>query len=92
MDPSPITDAGRAYWSDYEHREVTFTAPDDPPGCEPCRALVTRTFEDGRAFDVVRVPWKPNEIELVHLAKGGTIWLSTWGGLPAHMLEVQEPA
>jgi hypothetical protein len=32
-----------------------------------------------------------DEIELAALAHGGTIWLSTWGGLPAHQLEVQAP-
>lgn len=40
---------------------------------------------------VVRVAWELDEIELARLAKGGTLWLSTWGGLPVHMLEVVEP-
>ena len=92
MQPADLTDAHDAYWAAYDRRVVTFTAPEDPPGCEPCRAIVTHTVEDDRHFDVVRVPWKPDEIELAHLARGGTIWLSTWGGLPPHMLEVQEPA
>lgn len=39
----------------------------------------------------VRVAWTPDEIELTHLARGGTIWLSTWGGLPVHSLQVQAP-
>lgn len=89
-----ITEAMLDYWRgvDPDARVVVFNAPeDDPPGCQPCPAVVTVTVEDGRPFAVVRVAWKPNEIELAQLAQGGTIWLSTWGGLPAHMLEVQQP-
>lgn len=91
---TPITEIEEghlAYWADFDVRLCRFTAPDDPPGCIPCNAIVTTVNEEGRDFAVVRVPWKPNEVEVAHLAKGGTIWLSTWGGLPAHMIEVQEP-
>jgi hypothetical protein len=87
-----ITDQHLAYWSDHPSRLVTFTAPSDPPGCVPCNAIVTYVVEDGRGFDVVRVPWQPDAADVVELLAGGTIWLSTWGGLPAHMLEVQTPA
>lgn len=86
-----ITDEHLAYWADYEPRVVIFTAPDDPPDCVPCPGVVTTMREDGREFTVVRVAWKPNEIEVAQLAQGGTIWLSTWGGLPPHFLEVQPP-
>lgn len=75
------------YWSDMPNKIIVFTAPEDPPDCIPCPGIVTQ--DDG--YPVVRVAWKPDEIELAHLARGGTIWLSTWGGLPAHQLEVQEP-
>lgn len=75
------------YWSEFPRQKVVFTSPGDPPGCVPCPAIVTKTVDGA----VVRVAWKPNEIELAQLARGGTIWLSTWGGLPAHMLEVQPP-
>lgn len=86
-----FTDAQRAYWAEHDVHVVVFTSPADPPGCIPCPGIVTRVVEDGRPFDVVRVAWQPNEVEVAHLARGGTIWLSTWGGLPAHMLEVQAP-
>jgi hypothetical protein len=33
-----------------------------------------------------------NEIEMMDLVKGGTLWLVTRGGLPIHGLHVQEPA
>lgn len=86
-----ITEDHMAYWRsvDPDARVVIFTAPEDPPDCVPCPGVVTRMVEEGREFHVVRVAWKPNEIELAQLALGGTIWLSTWGGLPPHMLEVQ---
>lgn len=91
---NPVTEMAQEhldYWAEFPNQVATFTAPSDPPGCVPCRAVVTETEEDGRRFNVVRVPWKPDEIELAHLAQGGTIWLSTWGGLPPHSLEVQAP-
>lgn len=91
---NPVTvysDEQRGYWAGHDARVVVFTSPADPPGCIPCPAIVTRVVEDGRAFDVVRVAWQPDEVEVAHLARGGTIWLSTWGGLPAHALEVQAP-
>jgi ligand-binding sensor domain-containing protein len=79
-----------AYWADQMPAEaITMRAPAEMTDCSDCAAIVTEP-KDGEV--VVRVAWKPNEIELAHLARGGTIWLSTWGGLPPHMLEVQEPA
>lgn len=81
------------YWSEYETRVATFTAPDEQAvGIEPAVGIVTepRTPQD-LGVSCVRVAWKPDEIDLAHLARGGTIWLSTWGGLPPHMLEVQPP-
>lgn len=82
-----------AYWSDYDHRVATFTAPEEQAvGIEPAVGIITQPREPADlGLPCVRVAWKPNEIELAHLARGGTIWLSTWGGLPPHMLEVQEP-
>lgn len=91
MNPRPINDRDLAYWADYWPRVITFAA--DDPTCAPCPAIVTEVPDEygiiGRT--VVRVPWSLSEIELTHLAKGGTLWLSTWGGLPPHMLEVSEP-
>lgn len=87
---SAHTPEALAYWADYNPQRAVFTAPDDPPNCEPCPALVTDS-SDRDGSKVVRVAWKLDEVELANLARGGTIWLSTWGGLPAHMLEVQPP-
>lgn len=92
MNPRAITDADLGYWSELDPRVVTFAA--DDPDTQPCPAVVTAVPDPhgvlGRA--VVRVPWELSEIELAQLAQGGTLWLSTWGGLPAHMLEVQPPS
>lgn len=90
MRPRPITHADMAYWADLNPRPSLFTAPGEvEAGVEPCPGIIT----DGDQFgQVVRVAWVLDEIELAHLAQGGTLWLSTWGGLPMHMLEVAELA
>lgn len=77
-----------AYWADqFEAWPIVMKAPPGMDDCGDCEAIATAA--DGRT--VIRVAWKPDEIDLAHLARGGTIWLSCWGGLPPHMLEVQEP-
>ena len=81
------------YWSDFDAQVSTFTAPNEQAvGIEPALGIVTQP-QDALDLGVpcVRVAWKPNEIDLAHLARGGTVWLSCWGGLPPHMLEVQGP-
>lgn len=91
MKPRENTPTDMAYWADYQPRPVVFAA--DDPDCVPCPALVT-TVDDPYGVvgpTVVRVAYTLDEVELAHLAKGGTLWLSTWGGLPPHMLEVQPP-
>lgn len=84
-----ITEEQAAFWSAFAPKLTIFTAPEDPPGCVPCPGLVTEVREMGRPFNVVRVPWKLTDVEIAQLAAGGTLWLSTYGGLPAHYLEVQ---
>lgn len=92
MKPRDITTADMAYWSDLLPERRTFTGPGEvEAGVKPCAALVTNDTMGGEFGRVVRVPWTFDEIEVAHIAKGGTLWLSTWGGLPMHMLEVQEP-
>lgn len=88
MKPRPITEADVAYFGDQEPRVVTFNAPEDMPDCEPVEGMFAHHPSGGV---VVRIPWVPDEIELAHLAQGGAVWLSTWGGLPPHMLEVSAP-
>lgn len=90
MRPREITDADMAYWADCNPRRVTFTAPGEvEAGIEPCPGIVTDDPDD--QSPIARVAWQLDEIELAHLARTGTIWLSCWGGLPVHMMEVQAP-
>lgn len=77
-----------AYWADLKPRRITMKAPDGMDGCDDCAAVGTiSVFGE----PVIRVAWKPEPGDLVNLIAGGTVWLSTWGGLPPHMLEVQAP-
>lgn len=79
-------------------REIREPDWDEWPGCkfmvfraprgmeeevEPAEALV-----DHQAVEV-HVPWQPDEIDLVRLAHGGTVWLTCIGELPPHLLEVR---
>lgn len=92
MQPRPITDNDLGYWVDYDPKSTVIGGPPSEPDCIPCPAVVTRDVRDGREDQlIIRVPFQLDEIELMHLAQGGTLWLSTWGGLPIHMMEVQEP-
>lgn len=91
MIPRPTTTDDMDYWASLNPLPVTYVA--GRSDTTPCPAIITTTDDphgvDGRT--VVRVPWQLSEIELTHLAHGGTLWLSTWGGLPAHSLDVQAP-
>lgn len=87
-----ITAEMLAYWENAEGIETAKTVVMHAPAGQeavviPCPTVHTTT-DHGL---VVRVPWVLFEIDLAHLAQGGTLWLSTWGGLPPHSIEVQEP-
>ncbi len=90
MRPVEPTAEQAAYWVDRyggSLRGVVVGGPEEGPDVTPCPALV---HDDGTDL-IIRVAWQLDEIELAHLAKGGILWLSTWGGLPIHLLEVQPP-
>ncbi len=93
MNTIPTTDEHEAYWRSDPNivatKAVVIGGPPSEPDCVPAPAVLTLTQEGAT---IVRVPLKLDEIELAHLAKGGTVWLSTWGHLPMFMLEVQEPS
>lgn len=91
MSPRPITHADLGYWADYTPQAVMYAA--DDPTCVPCPAIRTTVQDDYGVIGavVVRVPWTLTDEEIANLAAGGTLWLSTWGGLPPHMIEVQAP-
>jgi len=90
MNPREIKPADLEYWCDFDPVVVTYAA--DDPTFNPCPAIRTRVTDTGVGEGlVVRVPIQLDEIELAGLAKGGTLWLSTWGGLPPWFIEVQHP-
>lgn len=90
MMPRPITPADRQLFAALHPREFTFTGPGEiEADVQPCQGLVTDDPDVGDFGCVVRVPWTLNDTERAQVAAGGTIWLSTWGGLPIHHLTVQ---
>lgn len=92
MKPRPTTDADLEYWADHHPVAIVIGGPPSEPDCIPCPALITCTPGVLTGTDkAIRVPYELDEIELAHLARGGTLWLTAWGGLPIHMLEVQAP-
>jgi hypothetical protein len=83
----------RAYWQEYETAVSVFTAPgEEEAGIEPALAIVTEARDEcDLGQRVIRVAFKPDEIDLAHLARGGTIWISFVGYVPVHGIEVQPP-
>lgn len=85
-----LTDAHLRFWKDsYPNAApITMRCPDGLENCNDCGA-VHHIGPDG--IREIHVAWKPNEIELADLARGGTLWLSVVGNLPPHYLTVQAP-
>jgi hypothetical protein len=86
MKPKTLTVDDVNYWA---VREATPAIRADIGGPEelaedirPCPAVVMPEKS------MVSVCWDLNEVELAHLAKGGKLWLTTYGGLPIHSIEV----
>lgn len=62
--------------------------PHEGPDVIPCLAIVVHEI------NVTHVAYQLDEIELAHLAHlahGNPLWLTTWGGLPVHLLSVGTP-
>lgn len=80
-----------AYWADHTYVITVFTSPEEVAhNIQPAVGIITLPRE-AADLGVVRVALKPTPGELKALAMGGTVWLSTWGGLPPFMVEVQPP-
>lgn len=88
MTPRDLTQADLDYFSELNPRAVVYSA--DNEHVDPVQAIVTEGIESGFVRHV-RVPWVLDEIDLANLAKGGTLWLTALGELPAHYLHVQPP-
>lgn len=60
-----------------------------PAGMEsivgPAEALLERVPVTG---DQLHIPWQPDELDIARLAHGGTVWLTVFGGLPPHRIDV----
>jgi hypothetical protein len=56
-----------------------FTAP---PGqaeeVNPLQVLITTAKIGDKEIPCIEIPWKPNEVEMMDLVNGGTIWLTIW--------------
>ena len=91
MEPVAITDEQAKWWTEHHQVEAanrgTMGGPEEAPDVLPCPVIVGTN--QGRGM--VGVIWQLNEVELAQLAKGGKLWLTTYGGLPIHLLEVQPP-
>jgi hypothetical protein len=96
MNPRAATEAEITYWTERDRgdqRQVVIGGPEEAPDVIPCPALVSTVFvldDDSSmaAHQEVHVAYQLDEIEVAHLANGGTLWLTTWGGLPVHLVEV----
>lgn len=86
MIPRPASEAERAWWAERDgasgHRLVVIGGPEEGAGVIPCPALV------GIGCGAIHVAYRLDDDELVRLAGGAALWLTTWGGLPVHLLEV----
>lgn len=84
MNPRPITREDLEWWGP-ESSVASFTGPGEiEADIEPCPAVVSPN-SDGFG-GMIHVAWVLDEVELAHLAKGGTLWLTCWGHLPIHSL------
>lgn len=72
---------------------------DEWPDCKRMTLGAPRGMEDEVApaevlrsepfGEEIHVPWQPDEIDVMKLAEGGTVWLTVLGGLTPHRIEVR---
>lgn len=89
MNMIEATDAQVAAWADANGGIVpirrTIGGPAEGPDVIPCPALVTVDIAAG--VPIFHVGYQLDENELATLNAGGTLWMTTWGGLPIHRLD-----
>lgn len=86
MDPRPATDAEAEFWTERDGQPVkpyVLGGPEEGDDVIPCPTLIAVD-----APSRCHVAYQLNELELAALAQGGTLWLTTWGMLPVHLIEV----
>lgn len=88
MDICKVTDEDVEYWNGIARPAMrqTYACPPGMDDCDPAEVVSTRDPTEGGT--VVRVYWRPDEIDLARLAEGGAVVLSSWGGLTPHTLQV----
>lgn len=74
------------YWEQRDGRPQNPVLITDQPeeNTTPCPALLS--IDDGQAVGHVAYDLSPDE--LAELVRGGRLWLTTWGGVPIHRVEV----
>lgn len=89
MEPVTPTEDEWGYWKDRDGHapmSISMGGPEEGPDVIPCPCLLGHDMVLGGR--VVHVAYELNEIELAALAQGGRLWLTTYGGLPIHRVEV----
>lgn len=96
MIPVDATPEQIAYWAARdgvtpEHHVIG--GPEEGPDVIPCPTLVGATVLQAHDGEVVpgavfHVAYRLDELEVAALAQGATLWLTTWGVLPIHLLEI----
>lgn len=87
MKPRPITVADLNY---FDSDAVTHYAGDPDTEVAGVDAIeADNPLNPGQV--IVHIPWELDEIELMQLATGGTLWFSSIGGLAPHLMHVQPP-
>ena len=94
MIPVEATKEQIEWWAERDGSEgekVTIGGPAEGPDVIPCPTLVTRGVDlgDGYIGNLFHVALQLDEIEVAALTQGGTLWLTTFGSLPIHLVEVQ---
>ena len=84
MEPRPVTREDEERYGMWKH---TFLPPKDMDDVASVEVLTSYPSEE---FPLTMIPWTMNEIELAHLAQGGTLWLVIMGrALAPVALEVE---
>lgn len=86
-----------AYWRRDDQLVEPFVqvigGPEEGPDVNPCPTAISAHVDDlGNRSVEYHIPLRLDEIELAHMAQGGTLWLTTYGVIPIHRVEVQAPA
>ncbi|MDP1795202.1 MAG: hypothetical protein Q8K63_13785 [Acidimicrobiales bacterium] len=80
-----LTDNDLGYWQQRcpDALRTVMRRPPTMDNCADCATIATHT-DDGLAF---RMAWRPDEIDVAHLGRGSTLWLSAWFSLPIFTVE-----